>query len=226
MTAADTAPTTADDAGQVFVTPAAYADEARPLAALALLRRESPVHRVDADGFDPFRAPTKHDDVLDVERQNTRFINGPRAVLQPAEQDRMTMESGNPQRDLVHMDAPDHPKYRAVTAEWFLPSNLKKLDGRLTELCERYAGHMYELGGTCDFVADVAVHDPLHVILAILGLPESDFPRMLKLTQELFGGSDPELQRDGLTGCRDGRASGLLPVLRAAERRPPGHPDR
>jgi cytochrome P450 len=36
---------------------------------------------------------------------------------------------------------------------------------------------------------------PLQVILAILGLPESDYPRMLKLTQELFGSSDPELTR-------------------------------
>ena len=36
---------------------------------------------------------------------------------------------------------------------------------------------------------------PLQVILAILGLPESDYPRMLTLTQELFGSSDPELSR-------------------------------
>jgi cytochrome P450 len=36
---------------------------------------------------------------------------------------------------------------------------------------------------------------PLQVILAILGLPESDYPRMLTLTQELFGAADPELAR-------------------------------
>jgi cytochrome P450 len=36
---------------------------------------------------------------------------------------------------------------------------------------------------------------PLNVILAILGLPESDYPRMLSLTQELFGSADEELQR-------------------------------
>ena len=55
---------------------------------------------------------------------------------------------------------------------------------------------MVELGGECDFVTDVAVHDPLYVILSLLGLPEEDFPRMLKLTQELFGTADPELTRD------------------------------
>ncbi len=54
---------------------------------------------------------------------------------------------------------------------------------------------MAELGGSCDFVQQVAVHYPLQVILSLLGLPESDFPRLLKLTQELFGGDDEEFQR-------------------------------
>jgi hypothetical protein len=35
----------------------------------------------------------------------------------------------------------------------------------------------------------------LQVILSILGLPEADYPRMIKLTQEMFGAEDPDLQR-------------------------------
>jgi cytochrome P450 len=34
------------------------------------------------------------------------------------------------------------------------------------------------------------------VILEVLGLPETDYPRMLRLTQELFGAEDPDLQRE------------------------------
>jgi cytochrome P450 len=45
----------------------------------------------------------------------------------------------------------------------------------------------------------VAVHYPLQVILSLLGLPESDFSRMLKLTQEIFGGDDPERRRGETT---------------------------
>jgi hypothetical protein len=52
-------------------------------------------------------------------------------------------------------------------------------------------------GGECDFVKEVALNYPLHVIMTILGVPESDEPRMLKLTQELFGAADPELGRGG-----------------------------
>jgi cytochrome P450 len=54
---------------------------------------------------------------------------------------------------------------------------------------------MAELGNSCDFAKDIATPLPLNVILAILGLPESDYPRMLQLTQELFGSADEELQR-------------------------------
>ena len=58
---------------------------------------------------------------------------------------------------------------------------------------------MREIGPECDFVTDIAVNYPLYVILSLLGLPEDDFPRMLKLTQEMFGGDDAEHQRGGST---------------------------
>jgi cytochrome P450 len=54
---------------------------------------------------------------------------------------------------------------------------------------------MVALDGECDFVNDVALHYPLQVILSILGLPADDYPRMLQLTQELFGAEDPDIGR-------------------------------
>jgi hypothetical protein len=56
---------------------------------------------------------------------------------------------------------------------------------------------MAEKGPELDFMTEIAVNYPLYVILTLLGLPESDFPRMLKLTQEMFGGNDEEFQRGG-----------------------------
>jgi cytochrome P450 len=70
---------------------------------------------------------------------------------------------------------------------------------------------MAELGGECDFVQQVAVHYPLYVILSLLGMPESDFPFMLKVTQELFGNADGELQRGA--GAQDQ----LAPLLELFE---------
>jgi hypothetical protein len=63
-------------------------------------------------------------------------------------------------------------------------------------------------------VKDVALTYPLRVIMEILGVPPSDEPRMLKLTQELFGAADPELNRSQ-SNTPDGGGGGGLEDLRA-----------
>ena len=93
------------------------------------------------------------------------------------------------------MDEPDHAEYRKVAADWFLPKNLARLDARMSELAKQSVDKMSDLGGKCDFSRDIALQYPLQVILAILGLPETDYQRMLMLTQEMFGNADPDLQR-------------------------------
>jgi cytochrome P450 len=182
-----------DEAGAVFTDPKAYADERRFHEACARLRRDSPVHRVEVPGYNPFFALTKHSDVIEVSRQPELWLSAPRPALGPSSADDARSEI--PIRSLVQMDAPDHPKYRSMTADWFKPKSINRLNDRIGELAKRYVDRMVELGGECDFVTDVAVHYPLFVILSLLGLPEEDFSRMLRLTQELFGTSDPELGR-------------------------------
>jgi cytochrome P450 len=94
------------------------------------------------------------------------------------------------------MDDPEHRDHRNLTSEWFLPKNLAKLDARLQQLADRSVQQMLDAGGEVDFAAQIAIQYPLYVILAILGLPEGDYPRMLRLTQELFGAEDPDFKRD------------------------------
>ena len=177
-------------AGSVFTDPRAYADHERFHRATALLRRESPVHRVEDPNYAPFWAITRHEDVMAIARDSETWRNAPRTAVNqdPA-------GPAPPIRSLVQMDAPDHTLYRHVSAEWFKPSGVRRLSGRITELAKRYVDQMAELGGECDFVTDVASHYPLYVILSLLGLPEEDFPRMLTLTQELFGSEDVDLAR-------------------------------
>jgi cytochrome P450 len=186
---------TPSEAGLVFVTPSAYADPERFHAACALLRREDPIHLVQHDDFAPFHVITKHADVLDIELHNKEWENAPRPVIATLEADRQREQQGDLLRTLIHMDDPDHRAYRGLTSEWFLPKNLAKLEDRLADLARQAVKRMVELDGRCDFARDIAMQFPLQVILSILGLPESDYPRMLKLTQELFGSADPELSR-------------------------------
>jgi len=72
-----------NEAARVFTDPKAYADEKRFHAACAQLRRESPVTRIEVEGFEPFWAVTKHRDVMEIARQPDRWLNAPRPALAP-----------------------------------------------------------------------------------------------------------------------------------------------
>jgi cytochrome P450 len=182
-----------DEAARVFADPQAYADEARLHAALTHLRANSPVSWVDVPDYRPFWAITKHADVMDIERANTLFTNSPRPVLATVEGDEQQAAIGV--STLIHMDDPQHRAVRAIGGDWFRPKAMRALKVRIDELAKRYVDHMLAAGPECDFVQEVAVNYPLYVIMSMLGIPESDFPRMLKYTQELFGSEDAEFQR-------------------------------
>jgi len=189
-----------DDAARLLTDPAAYTDEKRLHEALAHLRVHAPVSWVDVEGYRPFWAVTKHVDIMDIERQNDLFTNDPRPLLMNIALDerlRADREAGIGLRTLIHMDDPHHRDIRKVGADWFRPAAMRALKIRVDELARIYVDKMVEKGPECDFVQEVAVNYPLYVILSLLGLPESDFPRMLKLTQEMFGGEDTEFQRGG-----------------------------
>ncbi len=182
-----------DEAAKVFADPQAYADEARLHAAMSHLRAHAPVSWVDVPGYRPFWAITKHADVMEIERANTLFTNSPRPVLATTEGDDQQAAIGV--KTLIHLDDPEHRAVRAIGADWFRPKAMRALKLRIDELAKRYVDKMVAAGPECDFVQEVAVNYPLFVIMSMLGIPESDFPQMLKYTQELFGNDDAELQR-------------------------------
>ena len=93
------------------------------------------------------------------------------------------------------MDNPDHKVYRSITQSWFSPPNLIKLKGEIEVLAKSYVDKMLENGNECDFVKDISNLYPLRVIMNILGVPAVDEGFMLKLTQQLFGGTDDDMMR-------------------------------
>lgn len=188
-----------DDHAAVLVDPAAYAD-GRIHDTYAWLRANNPLGRAEVEGVDPFWVATKHADILEISRQNALFANGvrsPTLVGQAVDAKVREMTGGSPHllRTLIHMDAPDHMKYRVLTQAWFLPQNLRSMEDRIRRIARAAVDRMAAKGGRCDFVSEVALHYPLHVIMEIMGVPEEDEGRMLMLTQELFGAADPELGR-------------------------------
>jgi cytochrome P450 len=187
------------DRANTLVDASAYAD-GRIHDTYAWLRRNEPLGLAEVEGVDPFWVATRHADILEISRQNDLFHNGDRSptlTSQAVDKRVREMMGGSPHllRTLIHMDAPDHLKYRLLTQAWFMPQNLKRLEDQIRVIAKAAVDKMAATGGRCDFVSEVALHYPLHVIMSIMGVPEADEPRMLKLTQELFGAADPELSR-------------------------------
>lgn len=187
-----------------LVSPAAYAtDELHN--AYRWMRANNPLGIAEIEGFDPFWVVTKHADILEISRQNALYTSGVRAttLTNKSGDARARAITGTPHlvRSLVQMDEPDHMKYRLLTQAWFMPASIKKREDDVRALAKQAVDEFAALPGSCDFVKDVAMHYPLRVVMKILGVPQEDYPRMLRLTQELFGAQDPDTVRfqDALT---------------------------
>jgi len=184
------------------IDPKAYADGVTARDAFAWLRAHNPLGKAELEGNFPFWVVTKHADILEISRQNDLFRSGDRSttfttIEGDARVRQMTGGSPHLVRTLVQMDAPDHPKHRLLTQSWFLPQNIRPLEERIRKIAREHVERMAEMGGECDFARDIALTYPLRVIMEVLGVPPEDEPRMLRLTQELFGAADPELNRSG-----------------------------
>lgn len=185
-----------------IVDPKAYAHWERSHEAFKELRKSAPLDIAEPPGFDPFWVVTRFDDIQAIEKENELFHNGDRATtlttqISDAKVREMTGGSPHLVRSLVQMDNPDHRNYRHLTQNWFMPQNLKQLEGRVREIAKEFVDRMLEMDGECDFARDVAFLYPLRVVMEVIGVPETDEPRMLKLTQELFGSADTDLNRTG-----------------------------
>jgi cytochrome P450 len=186
----------ADERGRIFIEPAQYTDLDRWHAVATEMRAEGPLHRVELDDYDPFWAVLGLPEIMEIEKNSDVFTNAPDPVAmskRPSESDRQA----SPVNTLIQMDGDEHRAHRQLVNDWFKPGEIKKLSDQVALQAKRSIDEMAAKGGSCDFATDVAMNYPLRVILDILGLPEEEFPKMLRLTQELFGDGDPDFQRSG-----------------------------
>jgi cytochrome P450 len=181
--------------GAIFVDPSAYSNPCLWHEKAARIRAESPILKVSVEGYPSFWAISTHADVLEIERHHDTFTNAPLPVLGQLQDDADPENVGV--KTLVQMDGEEHRSHRLVVNDWFKPAAIKKLADTVDRLAKDSVDQMAGMGGECDFMNDVAVHYPLQVIMTILGLPEGDYSRMLKLTQEMFGAEDPSIARAG-----------------------------
>lgn len=193
------------DVGRAVIDPKSYGAWDPLLDQFDRLRTTAPVARVVAAGdeHEPFWLVSGFDEVMKVSKDNATFLNNPKSAvftLRIGDMLARSITGGSPHLvdSLVAMDAPKHPKLRRLTQDWFMPKNLSKLDGEIRKIAGESIDRMLAAGSEGDFIPLVAAPYPLHVVMQILGVPPEDEPKMLFLTQQMFGGQDEDMNKSGI----------------------------
>jgi cytochrome P450 len=89
-------------------------------------------------------------------------------------------------RSIIQMDPPEHLRHRALVARAFRARALDQwsdaiIGATISELIDAFA-----LEGHADLVPQLTFPFPVRVIARVLGLPEADWPRFLRLSTELI----------------------------------------
>ena len=187
--------------GHELIDPASYGAQGPPHETWKKLRIDSPVHRCEPESYGPFWAITRHADIRAISSRPEVFRNYPGIMHQRSEIGDDRSQGIGAIRSIVEMDPPDHRAYRKVASSWFTPRAVGRLDGAVQESARHLVdGLQYGAqggDGECDAVANLATPHPLRILSTILGIPSSFEPRILELTNQLFAGDDPDLQRPG-----------------------------
>ncbi|WP_216892869.1 cytochrome P450 [Nocardia alni] len=209
MTAVEStgARTVPDEIARRVVLPEGHSDDAKLYDAYRWLRENQPLAQVHVEGYDPLWLVTKHADLMEVERQPQIFSAGGgenkgshNPILQNQAGDEFTKQlTGGSLRildALPYLDPPEHTTIKDVAFDWFRPANLKKWSDQIRETAKISVERLVSGGSDLDAVKEFAVFFPLRVIMTLFGVPEEDEPRMMGLTQDLFGVADPDALRD------------------------------
>ena len=203
--------------GTELLDPQRYATLGYPHELWTRMRREAPVHWCEPVELVPFWAITKHAHICEISKQPDVFKSANGIVPATKEvAERIARGEKSPfdmMQTIITMDPPKHRQYRKVASPWFTPQALARIDSVVTASARRLVDRLYDAQkngeGTFDFVTDIAVQHPLRILCSILGIPEADEPLVLRLTQQLFAGEDPEFKRSEADRDEAFRALGI-----------------
>ncbi len=168
----------------------------QPFDIFKRLREEAPIYwHEEILDFEPgFWALTKHEDIVRVSKDPMTFSSAVGGHL-------MTM--GDPEvvdpsavaaiiGNMIGMDPPDHQIYRKMVAPSFTPKAIRTLEGdmrlKIRELLENV-----EDKGEFNFVTEISEQLPLWVLCEMMGIPESERPKIRDLVNNL---TDASIQQD------------------------------
>ena len=168
-----------------------------PVPAMAAMRDDEGVRRVDTAFGMPAFLVARHADVRAVLADHTRFSNEfRRGVDVPGapeltEEERARMRAGN----LLGVDPPEHTRLRRMLTPEFTVRRMRRLEPRIVEIVDDHLDAMEKAGPPADLVADFALPIPSLVICELLGVPYADRESFQRRTGKLLDLSLPMEER-------------------------------
>jgi methyl-branched lipid omega-hydroxylase len=171
-------------------------------AAFELLRRERPMPHFDDPVIEdsPFDFPpgsgyyalTTHRDVTTVSRHPEIYRSGKGAVsLIDLPEEMVEYFSG-----MISTDNPRHTRLRRIVSNAFNPRRVQSIEDSIDRVASEVVGQIAERG-SCDFATDVAAPFPLRIICEMMGVPRSDEDVVLRCSNTILSGGDPEYVGEG-----------------------------
>lgn len=162
--------------------------DAAPHAALAELRRTTPVYFQVMSGEPGFWAILKHADVVRVARDPARFSASEGGVVVENLPDaQLEMMRGM----LLAMDPPRHTDYRQAMSQRFKAQVIGQLEPAIRGICKDILATAVAKGDV-EFVHDVTSALPSRVVGGLMGLPEADLAHLHQLAERNTGGQDDD----------------------------------
>jgi cytochrome P450 len=184
-----------------IIDPNQFVESSKIDETLTWLRQNAPLDVAQPDGFDPFWVVSRHADIIEIERNNRLFLNTGRLARafsrETVAKVEQSVAASGAKSVLLGMDDPEHMKYRRVIQNQVMPGELRKLEDRFRAIAKRFVDGLIAHGECSDFVSQVSLLYPLNVLMVLMGIPDSEEGRMLKLTQEVIASTDPDLNRSG-----------------------------
>lgn len=161
--------------------------KANPFPTYAQMRREAPVYAHRSPNGSTIWFITRHDDVVEVLKDNVRFVKDFRNTKEEKGERGKGKVSVHQaiNRNMLFADPPDHTRLRALVNQAFTPRRVEQMRPRVQEVADLLLAQVAPKGAM-DIIADYALPLPVVVISDMLGIPSVDRDQVAQWSQVII----------------------------------------
>ena len=161
----------------------------------ARLRKEDPVHRSRDSMFGPYWSITKHQDIMDIERNHRVFSSeqrygGIQLSGQPYDADEADPTFNLPM--FIMMDPPKHTAQRKTVQPMFVQQSLKPLEPMIRERVRKILAEL-PVNEDFDWVSAVSIELTSQMLAILFDIPQEDRMLLIRWSDVATNVQNPEM---------------------------------